>query len=142
MAFTATAKDSVREAPARDYIGRLVLPQILSEEFKDYQKLLDDMEVEHTHIALPCIPGILPSSPAGAQNKRIKRDSDVERVPKEVILQAQGASGSGYVTSNNAGGPGSTTVAQAANPAAAASSRKEAIDAFLANPLMPEPHVV
>ncbi len=36
MAFTAMAKYSVREAHARDCIGRLVLPPILLEEFRDY----------------------------------------------------------------------------------------------------------
>ena len=41
--FAVAAKESVREAHARDFIQKPVQPKILDEEFSDYRKLLDDM---------------------------------------------------------------------------------------------------
>ena len=46
MVLTATAKDQARESHARELTGRQTRPKIRDEEFPDYQKLLDNAEVE------------------------------------------------------------------------------------------------
>ncbi len=63
-ALNATTKDLTREAYARDYMQRPILPKILKEVPQEYLTLLDSMEEEPTPITLPCLPalGLAPST--------------------------------------------------------------------------------
>ena len=67
--FAASAKDSVREAHARDFIQKSIQPKILDEEFPDYLKLLDDMATDPTPVTLPDLP-LLATSPTASRMKR------------------------------------------------------------------------
>ncbi len=62
--FATAAKDLVSESHVRDYIHKPIQPKILDEKFSDYQKLIDDMEVDPTPVTLACLPSmtVAPSS--------------------------------------------------------------------------------
>jgi hypothetical protein len=46
MAITLAAKDQARESHGREITGRQIRPKILDEELPDYQKLMDNAEVD------------------------------------------------------------------------------------------------
>jgi hypothetical protein len=73
-AFNSAAKYSIREAHAVEFMARPVPPQILHEEFTDYETLLSDMAADPIPITLPCIPVIAPETPRSAANKRNRRN--------------------------------------------------------------------
>jgi hypothetical protein len=54
--FAASVKDPVREAHARDFIQKFIQPKIMDEEFPEYQKLLEDMASDPTHVTLAGLP--------------------------------------------------------------------------------------
>jgi hypothetical protein len=66
-AFNAAAKDPIREAHAMEFMARPVFPQILSEEFADYDTLMADMAEDPTPLTLPCIPEIAQESLNGSK---------------------------------------------------------------------------
>jgi hypothetical protein len=55
-----------------EFMARLVLPQILSEDFADYETLMADMEEDPTPLTLPCIPEIAPDTPRSIAIKRTR----------------------------------------------------------------------
>ena len=70
-AFTIAAKDQTHEAHARELMGRQIRPRILDDEFPDYQKLLDDAEIEPSPLH-PARPHYSPGDPLhiGAKTRR------------------------------------------------------------------------
>ncbi len=71
-AFNAAAKDPVMEAHAMEFMAIPVLPQILLDEFVDYDILMADMAEDPTPLTLPCIPEIALESPRSAALKRTR----------------------------------------------------------------------
>jgi hypothetical protein len=57
-ALTAKAKNQVRESHDRELTVRSIRPRILDEELPDYQKLLDNAEVESAPVTLPRLPAL------------------------------------------------------------------------------------
>jgi len=93
-------KDNVREAKSRDLINKHVHPKIMDEEFKDYQNLLDGMEVDPTPTILPCLPLLGPTHVVSGQNKRAGTfDNNGEEETWDTV-----ASGSGTHPAGTTGG--------------------------------------
>ncbi len=55
-----------------DLTNKPIHQEILDEEFSEYQKLLDNMEIELPPITLPCIPSLGPAPSGSGQNKRLR----------------------------------------------------------------------
>ena len=53
-----------------DFMARLILPQILSENFADYETLMADMAEDPTPRTLPCMPEIASETPHSTAHKR------------------------------------------------------------------------
>ena len=124
-------------------MSELVHPKFMHEECKDYQTLLDGMEVDHTPITLPCLPLLGPTLSASRQNKRFKISPDPTG---EEETGDTDAFDSGTIPPGAAlravTPPMSTTIAGGAvgdltNPSGVPST-KAAIQAFLAAPLLTE----
>jgi hypothetical protein len=141
--FTTAAKDSVRESHARDFIANPVHPKILDEEFPEFQKLLDDLEEEVPPITLPCLSPLTPLRPAThLASSGQKRRAEGEHAD----LADTGASSSGThpakqlapitgVNSIQVEAPEPENV-EGVEPL----TREEAVTAFVASPLLPEPN--
>jgi hypothetical protein len=124
-----------------EFMARLVLPQILSENFADYETLMADMASDPTPLTLPSVPEIAPETLRSTANKRNKsnpaaRDETARGGPSD-----RGTSGSG--TGGTTTGAGNTAImTQGATPAAKILTRAEQIAVFVVNPMIPEPHQV
>ena len=141
VAFNVAAKYSIWEAHAMEYMARPVSPQIISEEFTDYETLLADLAEDPMPITLPCIPIIAPETPRTSAFKRSRGNPVPEDEATRDGPADPGASGSG--TGGTAAGAGSKApLAQGATPAASTLTRAEQIASFIANPMMPRPHQV
>jgi hypothetical protein len=137
-ALTTAAKDPIREFHARELMSMQVHLKILEEEFPEYQKLLDNMEVEPTPITLLRLPYFGPAPFDSGQNKRAGHN--------EREMQDTGASGSGKDPTDVTTGiadeslPPHTAPTRLGTPILAEDiSRDDAITTFSGSPLFPEP---
>ena len=103
--FAAAAKDPVREAHARDFMQKPTQPEIVDEEFPDYQKLLDDMATDPTPVTLRELPS-LATTPTSSRLKR----SRTLPTEGEGEFEDTGASGSGTHPAADASGSADPTL--------------------------------
>jgi hypothetical protein len=68
-ALIAAAKDHIRDSRARELASRTVRPKIIDEVFPDYQKLLDNVEVEPTPLTLPRLLTLGPVPTSSGQKR-------------------------------------------------------------------------
>jgi hypothetical protein len=67
MVLTAAAKDQARESHAIELMGRQIRPQILDKGFQDYQKIMDNAEVDTP--PSPCPTSLFPRRPSPYRDK-------------------------------------------------------------------------
>jgi hypothetical protein len=61
-----------------DLMHKPVHPKIIYEEFPDYQKLLDDMEIDPARVILPCLPSLVANPSSSRQNRSRATPADGE----------------------------------------------------------------
>jgi hypothetical protein len=76
-------------------MARPVLPQIVSEDFADYETLMADMAEVPTPLTLPCILEIVPETPRLAAIKRTRGNPGAGDELARGGLSDRGAPGSG-----------------------------------------------
>jgi hypothetical protein len=115
----------------------------MDEEFLDYQALLDGMEIDPTPITLPCLRLLGRTPDASGQNKRaMTSNNNGDEETRDTV-----ASGSGTHPAETIGGVEQLPAQPAALGAVTGEpveisktpSRSEAIQTFLAAPLLSEP---
>jgi hypothetical protein len=113
----------------------------MSETFADYETLMANMEENPKPLTLPCILEMARESPRSAANKRNRGNPAAGDETTRGGPSYRGASGSGTGgTTTEAGN--TATMAQGATPKANILTRAGQIAAFVANPMMPQPHQV
>ena len=114
----------------------------MEEEFSDYQKLLDGMASDPTHVTLTCLPSFA-TAPSVSSQKR----SRVNQTEGEEKIEDKGAFGSGGHQEANASSAADPALlplhgltGQRDDEIPPDVARANAVTAFLASPLLPEPN--
>jgi len=138
MALNPLANDKTRESHAKEVAGSLLRPAILTVEFQEYQKLLDAAEVADTPFTLPDMPPPPPTVTPSISGRKRRGDGRSDDENEDTAASGALARHASQTPGQASGSTGPPATPIGATPA---STRTEAMAAFLKDPLIDPDHM-